>query len=211
MSNTPDQLIIEEIKKSKGRDKERAFELIYKKYKDKVFNTAYRIVGDQYFAADITQEVFFTVFKKAEKIRFRSSFKNWLYRVTINFSIDKKRKGFTKKATFSFEDFDKVPENRSFELIDRKSASPEELFGEQEFEGKVQEAIGKLSPKLRAAITLRYNQELSYSEIGKTLKCSVGTVKSRLNRAHRALQPYLIRLIGRYKQDRKTLTNKMLP
>jgi len=70
-------------------------------------------------------------------------------------------------------------------------------------ESRIQEAIGKLSSKLRVAIVLRYNQDLSYAEIGKILQCSVGTVKSRLSRAHRALQPYLKKLEDKHKQESK--------
>ena len=67
-------------------------------------------------------------------------------------------------------------------------ASPEELFLEQEFEGKVQEIINRLSPKLRLVIVLRYNQELSYEEISKIIDVPLGTVKSRVNRARLRLQ-----------------------
>ena len=55
----------------------------------------------------------------------------------------------------------------------------------------VQEALLQLSPKLRTVVVLRYIEDLSYEEVADVLSCSVGTVKSRLNRAHEALEKLL--------------------
>jgi RNA polymerase sigma-70 factor (ECF subfamily) len=51
----------------------------------------------------------------------------------------------------------------------------------------VQRAIATLPPKLRAAILLRYFEDLSYSDMANALNCSIGTVASRLSRGHRLL------------------------
>ena len=56
---------------------------------------------------------------------------------------------------------------------------------------KVQASIDRLSPKLRATVTLRYLEGLSYGDIAEVMECSIGTVKSRLNRAHGNLEEFL--------------------
>ena len=56
-----------------------------------------------------------------------------------------------------------------------------------ELSGRVQSAVAGLPPEQRIAIVLRYTQGLSYDEIAEILGCSIGTVASRLNRAHKIL------------------------
>jgi len=71
---------------------ESAFDVLYDKYKGRVFNTAVRILGDRAAAADVTQETFLSVLRKARKFNFRSAFSSWLYRVAVNLCIDARRK-----------------------------------------------------------------------------------------------------------------------
>ena len=67
-----------------------------------------------------------------------------------------------------------------------------------ELEAEVQSAITRLSPKMRAITVLRYMQGLSYEEISISLGISLGTVKSRLARAHQALDRELTPLLDRH-------------
>ena len=67
-----------------------------------------------------------------------------------------------------------------------------------ELESEIQRAISRLSPKLRAITVLRYVENLSYDEIAEVLQISLGTVKSRLSRAHEALDRELTPVLDRY-------------
>ncbi|HVS10111.1 MAG TPA: sigma-70 family RNA polymerase sigma factor, partial [Planctomycetota bacterium] len=67
-----------------------------------------------------------------------------------------------------------------------------------ELEEEVQRAISRLSPKLQAITVLRYIENLSYEEISETLQISLGTVKSRLSRAHEVLDRELTPVLDRY-------------
>jgi len=67
-----------------------------------------------------------------------------------------------------------------------------------ELEAEIQRAISRLSPKLRAIIVLRYIENLSYEQISETLQISLGTVKSRLARAHDVLDRELTPVLDRY-------------
>ena len=68
----------------------------------------------------------------------------------------------------------------------------------QELECAIQKAMDRLSDKLRAIIVLRYNESLTYKEIAETLQISLGTVESRLSRAHDALDPELTPLLAKH-------------
>jgi len=89
--------------------------------------------------------------------------------------------------------------------LDSIPASPtpshEEMFANRELAASVQRAVATLPPKLRAAILLRYFEELSYSDMATALNCSIGTVASRLSRGHRLLAkklaPFRLALHGR--------------
>ena len=63
---------------------------------------------------------------------------------------------------------------------------------------EIQEAITRLSPKMRVITVLRYTESLSYEEIADTLGISLGTVKSRLSRAHAALDRELTPVVDRH-------------
>ncbi|MBK8180954.1 MAG: sigma-70 family RNA polymerase sigma factor [Planctomycetes bacterium] len=76
---------------------------------------------------------------------------------------------------------------RVHELTDERAELPVTAMTRQELEQQIQGAIDRLSPKLRAITVLRYVEALSYEEIAEALQVSLGTVKSRLARAHESL------------------------
>ena len=84
------------------------------------------------------------------------------------------------------------------EPVDERAESPIEAAATVELEAEVQSAITRLSPKMRAITVLRYMQGLSYEEISISLGISLGTVKSRLARAHQALDRELTPLLDRH-------------
>lgn len=167
-----------------------AFEELYERYKTKVYNTAYRITGNAADAADVTQEVFLHVYKKIGLFEFRSSLSTWVYRMSVNASIDRYRK-ITRHPALSTDDKN-FQETREFKgLADEKMPGADEESAKKEFDVQVQKVIGLLPLKLRTAVVLRYIQDLSYEEVAQALGCSQGTVKSRLNRAHAKLRRLL--------------------
>jgi RNA polymerase sigma-70 factor (ECF subfamily) len=86
----------------------------------------------------------------------------------------------------------------SLEPVDERAVSPVESAATEELELEVQAAITRLSPKMRGITVLRYMQGLSYEEISLSLGISLGTVKSRLARAHQALDRELTPLLDRH-------------
>ena len=96
---TDEDLVVEFVRTgSRG-----AFAEIYGRYKDKVFNTAYRIVGDYEGARDVAHDVFVKVYVEARGFRFRSSFSSWIYRIAINRSLDESRRNKRRRSHTSMD------------------------------------------------------------------------------------------------------------
>jgi RNA polymerase sigma-70 factor (ECF subfamily) len=160
---------------------EAAFEQLYHRYRDRVFSIAYRITCNTVDAMDVVQESFSLVFRKLESFRSGSLFSTWLFRLVVNCSIDHRRK--ERARTWQSGQLEQVAETAQ-----DPSAGPDQAAQVSEVGGQIQEAIVLLSPKLRVVLALRYLEDMSYDELAATLSLSLGTVKSRLARAHLALE-----------------------
>lgn len=164
-----------------------AFEALYVRYRDRAYSIAYRITGGAADAMDVLQEAWSLLFRKIGTFRFDGPFATWLFRIVVNCSIDllRQRAGRTSTAdgqrTFDSE----------HEPIDDAAPNPALSAETSELGSHVQRCLGKLSPKLRAILVLRYLEGMSYEELTETLQVSMGTVKSRLARAHVALEQVL--------------------
>lgn len=155
-----------------------AFRRLYEKYGDKVFASAYRIVGEYHAAADLSQEIFVKIYHELGSFKFQSKFSTWLFRVTVNHAINKANE--VRRHT-------RIREKIGVEGRGDPGGTRE---GRPLDEG-VHQAIQALSPKLRGIVSLRYLDGLSYEEIAEVLELSLGTVKSRLFLAHETLRPLL--------------------
>ncbi|MCC7397486.1 MAG: sigma-70 family RNA polymerase sigma factor [Planctomycetes bacterium] len=161
---------------------ERAFEELFRRYRDRAYAISYRILGNSIDALDVVQESFALVFRKLDSFRGGSLFSTWLFRIVVNSSIDLRRRvkvqapfGLVREDQGEGEPVDPSPDPRD------KAAANE--LGDQ-----VQQALSQLSDKLRIILALRYLEGMSYEELAATLGLSLGTVKSRLARAHLALE-----------------------
>ncbi|MEZ5966493.1 MAG: sigma-70 family RNA polymerase sigma factor [Planctomycetota bacterium] len=166
---------------------ELAFETLYTRYRDRVYGIAYRITGNSVDALDAEQEAFALLFRKISAFRFGSLFSTWLFRLVVNCSIDVVRSRCARRQAV---ELGSVPEHESpvgDEVDPQVSASRNELGG------FVQAALNRISPKLRAVLALRYLEGMSYEELCDALGVSMGTVKSRLARAHVAMENVLRR------------------
>ena len=135
-----------------------AFRSLYERYKDKVFNTAYRIIGDFGYAADATQEVFIKMHQELSKFKYQSTFSSWLFRMAVNLSIDHARKA-QRSPSQSLT-------NIETEMIKQEGTESKKTF-KVENETRVNQAINKLNPELKTVIVLRYLEQLSYEEIAE--------------------------------------------
>jgi RNA polymerase sigma-70 factor (ECF subfamily) len=125
----------------------------------------------------VTQQVFLKLMSGLGKYHGGATFSTWLYRTTINACIDNRRRGSRLTGI--------APE--ALQALVDPEASRDDLMAAEERARSVQAAIAALPPKLRAPVLLRYVSDLGYPEIAAALNCSIGTVSSRLHRAHRLL------------------------
>jgi RNA polymerase sigma-70 factor (ECF subfamily) len=185
MPKDPDFELIRRCQTEIGPARDAAFAELFENYKDRVFNLAGRLLGNPADAEDVSQEAFITVFRKIEEFRFSSRFYTWLYRVVFNLCVDQRRRGFAgtlgdapttegEAMLASLTDPDPGPIERVVEGDSRQRT--------------VERALRRLSDPLRAVVVLRYMEDLAYEEIAEVLGISLGTVKSRLSRAHHFLQ-----------------------
>ncbi len=153
-----------------------AFEAILKSYGDLVFNVSLRVVRHREDAEEVAQEVFLTIYRKLKDFQWRSSFKTWVYRVTINTAINyAKRVAGMKNRSVEYN-----------EAVHAGESSPSDVqqSAEKEYaQGVVDRLLGELSEEQRACIVLRNMEGLKYEEIAGVLGIDINAVRSRLKRA----------------------------
>lgn len=170
-----------------------AFRVLYEAYKDKVYSIAlYFFHGDAAMAADVTQQVFLKLMGNIGQFRGESGFSTWLYRFVVNACVDTTRSRIARARMSDPAVLDMLP----------AAGSQEDVFASAQMAGSVRAAVSSLAPKIRIAILLRYFEDLSYAEMADVLKCSVGTVASRLSRAHKILARTLVRFRSSSERER---------
>ena len=176
------------------------FRELYERFKDRVYNVCFRITGNATDALDASQETFGILYRKVGEFRFQSKFSSWVYRIAVNASIDLKRRSSARKliSLDALEDAGGPTRRAGSELRDDAIEMPMASASRGELEMEIQRAISRLSPKLRTVTVLRYTESQSYQEISQTLQISLGTVKSRLARAHDALDRELSPVLERH-------------
>ncbi len=164
-----------------------AFREIFELHRDRVYSIALRYSGDPSAAMDIAQETFVKLFAALPSFRGEAALQTWIYRMVVNCCFDHRRRAWRLAP---------LPPGILSTL--RSSADALADLLRREACASVREAIDHLSPALRMVVVLRYTEALSYQEIAEVLNCSQGTVASRLNRAHKALESKLAHLGGRH-------------
>lgn len=167
-----------------------AFAKLVETYQKKVFNIAFRMLGNYNDAADLSQEVFIKVFKSLKSFKEQAMFSTWIYRITSNACLDELRKRKNIKFIYIDEEI-KTEDGEVQKQIAFNGPSPEESYETKEIKEAVSEAIHSLSEEHRLIIILRDIQGFSYDEISRIIKIPEGTVKSRINRARQALRNIL--------------------
>jgi RNA polymerase sigma-70 factor (ECF subfamily) len=162
-----------------------AFEILLGKYEKLVYNLCYRYFGNYSDAADIGQEAMVRIFRKIKEFNGKASFRTWLYRVVVNLCLDELRR--RKNKPVSLDDI-KV---QGYEPV-TPGLGPEERAEQQELHRLILEVLARLSTDHRTILILKDVEGLEYNEIAVVLGCSIGTVKSRLNRAREAFRKRLV-------------------
>ncbi|MFZ5595874.1 MAG: RNA polymerase sigma factor [Bacillota bacterium] len=181
-----DDLLVE---RSRNGDRE-AFDELVRRYQGKVYTVAYRFMGNHADAGDLAQEAFIRAYQALSSFRGECSFATWLYRIASNVCRDEIRKQGRRKKVSLDEIMDRTGGGP---VLAARDPSPEESLEMVEMREMVQGYLGLLPDDHRLILVLRDIQGMSYEEIALSLKCNMGTVKSRLNRARQALKELVIR------------------
>jgi len=178
------------IAKAVRGDKEAFGELVVR-YEKLVYNTVVGEIGRCEDAFDVSQEVFLKAYRSIKKFRGDCKFSTWLYRISINACLDFLRSSSRKKH-ISLSEYDEEDTYERQRAIPDDPANGPEMRSEKKDEADlVWRAIESLSPIHRQIIILRDIDGYSYDEIADMLSLEEGTVKSRINRARKAVKEYL--------------------
>ena len=171
------------IERLKAGDSE-VLETIFNTYSKKLYNVALRILGEAADTQEVIQDVFWTVFRKAQSFRGNSRFSTWLYRLTVNASLIKLRQR-KKNREISFGaslcKFRK-DHHRAQPLVDWADTL-EEKYARREMQTLLSSALHELKPIDKSVAVLSHLEGLSAKEIATTVGLTVSAVKTRLHRA----------------------------
>jgi RNA polymerase sigma-70 factor, ECF subfamily len=171
--------VAELVAAAKAGDREAFDELVRTTYAD-TYTLAYRLTGDEEDARDVVQEAYLRAFRGLKRFRGDAAFSTWMYRITANCA-----------ATF----LGKRGKHRHEELNDdlsiedtHPSRNPELQVESAASRDRLQEALRRLPPRLRAVVVLRDVYDLPHESIAAELGISESAAKVRLHRARRKLR-----------------------
>lgn len=162
--------------------KRQAFTELMTRYQERLYWVARRIVGNHADADDVVQETFVKAYLALGDFRGDSSFFTWIYRITVNHSLNTVR----KRQVMNY-----LRESELLSALLPSDDDPSASVEREELAGEVQRAVATLPEKQRAVFVMRYYDELSYEEIAKVLKTSVGGLKANYFHALRKVQEEL--------------------
>jgi len=180
------------------RGDEEAFRELMVRYRKKVYSIAYGVVRNPETALDICQEVFIKVHRYLKSFQGSSSFYTWLYRISVNLSIDYLRKQ-SRHDTVDYDDMllRREPDDAEAHIVPTLlDQNPLEALDRKELSEQISNALDSLSPKHRAVLVLREVEGLSYEEISRIQKIQKGTVMSRLHHARKNIQRTLYKYLA---------------
>lgn len=170
----------------------RAFDTLVNRYKDRIYNAAYRFLGNHEESADVCQEVFVRAYRAIATFEGKAKISTWLYSITLNLCRnrvrDSKRKGRDKGV--SLELLQERAPGRADAAV-HSGTTPSDSAVRVELEAAVQACLEALPEHYRMTFILRIYEDLAYEEIAQSMGCPAGTVKSRLNQARSLLRTCL--------------------
>lgn len=187
--NLLDEQLVERVQ----RGDKAAFNLLVKKYQQKVVNLVARYVSNPGDVPDVAQEAFIKAYRALPTFRGESAFYTWLYRIAVN-TAKNYLTSQGRRPPSSDVEADEADSYGGGEALQEVS-TPENLVLTEEIKHTVFSAIEALPEDLRTAITLRELEGLSYEEIAEIMDSPVGTVRSRIFRAREAIDKKLKPLI----------------
>ena len=197
MSADTDRELVRRVQKGDRR----AFDLLFLRYQHKIHGLVARYVHAQEEVDDVVQEAFIKAYRALPRFRGESAFYTWLYRIAVNTSknylVSRARRPQGVELDASEGDVGEVAEAL------KDTEDPESALRRDELQAVVNHAIGALPEDLRAALTLREFDGLSYEQIAAVMDCPVGTVRSRIFRARESVDEQIRPLMEQRRASRR--------
>jgi RNA polymerase sigma-70 factor (ECF subfamily) len=167
-----------------------AFEKLVRRYSDRAFRTAYRLLRDPHAAEDVLQEAFLKAYRGIRRFELRSGFYTWLYRIVVNLALDRRRRD---RSASNVELEDRAIDDADARASLPEAEDPERSSRRREIRELVARGVETLPEGQREVLLLREVEGLSYEEIAAVMRISKGTVMSRLHYARRKMVVFLTR------------------
>jgi RNA polymerase sigma-70 factor (ECF subfamily) len=165
------------------RGETEAFAVLLERHQRNIFNLLYRMLGDYDDAAEVSQETFLSAYRSIKSFRGDASFSTWLYRIAVNHANTRRKSvALWQQRTARMDLAEPASDGAS---------DPADAFERKEMRERVQAALNGLEAEDAAIILLRDLQDVPYEAVADILEVPIGTVKSRLHRARRALKARL--------------------
>lgn len=168
---------------------EQAFDILVKRFKDRLHNFLYRYTHDHQDCEDLVQETFLRVYRSRHSYERIAKFSTWMYTIALNLakSLYKKKQRMT---TVTIHKDPNDPDDRPIDLEDSDILQDDSLH-EKLCMDELEKALMDLNEDFREVVVLRDIQQLAYDEIAEITDLPMGTVKSRINRGRAKLQDLL--------------------
>ena len=179
-----DEAVVKRLIEEFKHGNKQAFADLVRRYRNQVASLAYRMVGDYDEAADIAQIVFVKMAKNIWRYDPRKKFYTWLYRITVNASIDYIRKHQRHRHE---------PIDNFHDVLESLHDNPEFRFRRRQLEGYIAQATQTLNEKQRSAFVLRDMEGCKVDDVANIMNMPEATVRWYLHRARAKIRKELLR------------------
>jgi RNA polymerase sigma-70 factor (ECF subfamily) len=169
---------------------QKAFEELFKRYRDAIYFMLLKMVNNKIDAEDLTYEAFGKAFRNLRQYSPRFAFSTWLFKISSNNCIDFLRKKRNNTISLDGKDVDES-ERTVLMTLPADVLNPEQEYIKAQKAVLMRKEVAKLKERYRRLIELRYFKEYSYEEIANELDLPLGTVKAQLFRARELLYKLL--------------------
>jgi RNA polymerase sigma-70 factor (ECF subfamily) len=178
-----------DLVRSAQRGNMQAFEQLVARHRDKVYARAYSMMRNEDEALDLSQDAWVKGWQRLAQFQGDSTFVTWMTRIVINLCLDQLRK-LKRKREESLEALEEESGGieRQIQIV---IPNPAEGLERAELRVRLDRALTLLSPEHRSVLILHEFEQLEYKEIARRMKCSIGTVMSRLFYARRRMASLL--------------------
>ncbi|ATE72624.1 MULTISPECIES: RNA polymerase sigma factor RpoE [Lysobacter] len=192
------ELLDQELVRRVQRGDSTAFDVLVRKYQHRITALIGRYIPDWSECQDVAQETFIRAYRAMANFRGDAQFYTWLHRIAVNTAKNYLVAQNRRPPTDDIDAGDAEQFDTGIRL--RDTDTPEHELLRQEIERTVMKVVDSLPEELRAAITLREVDGLSYEEIAQKMACPIGTVRSRIFRAREAIDTELRPLLDNQDQ-----------